>query len=245
MENTSYIALSRQTTLWRQLEMVANNIANSSTPGFKGEQPLFIEYVMRSQNNDRSFDDKLSFVQDYGTVRDLHEGPMTTTGNPLDVAINGDGYFVIDTDNGPRYTRGGHLRLDETGKLITSEGQAVLSTDDRPFFFAPNETQITVARDGTISTENATIGKLKVVRFADGQDMRVEAAGAYTTDQQPETVARPDILQGTLEESNVKPILEVSRMIQVQRAYEGVNKLVEMEHERRRRTVDTVLRSNA
>ena len=89
MDNTSYIALSRQETVWRQLDMAANNLANTSTPGFKGERPLFVEYVRRTQNTDRPFDDKLSFVQDFGIVRDLREGTLTHTGNSLDVALNG------------------------------------------------------------------------------------------------------------------------------------------------------------
>ncbi|KAF0112394.1 MAG: flagellar basal-body rod protein FlgF [Rhodospirillaceae bacterium] len=90
MDNTSYIALSRQTAVWRQLDITANNLANTNTPGFKGEQPLFVEYVRRTQNTDRAFDDKLSFVQDFGIVRDLREGPITHTGNSLDIALNGE-----------------------------------------------------------------------------------------------------------------------------------------------------------
>lgn len=245
MDNTSYIALSRQSVLWRQLEVVANNIANSNTPAFRGEHPLFVEHLMKTQNNQRPFDDKLSFVNDIGLVRDLNEGPMSHTGGPLDIALHGDGYLTVDTDDGPRYTRGGRMRLDETGQLVTAEGLPVLSTNDRPFFFAPNESQITISRDGTVATENGPIGKLRVVNFADAQALRRAAGGLYETDQRPDDVERPEVLQGMVEESNVKPVVEITRLIQISRSYEGTNRMIEMEHERQRKTVETVLRTVA
>ncbi|MEO5373328.1 MAG: flagellar basal-body rod protein FlgF [Alphaproteobacteria bacterium] len=242
MDNTAYIGLSRQTALWRQLDMVSNNIANANTPAFKNQQPMFVEYLVKTQNNERPFDDKLSFVQDLGTFRDTRDGPMTSTGNPLDLALNGPGYLVVDTDAGPMYTRGGHLRLNEAGQMVTADGQPILSSNDQPFFFAPNETQISVARDGTVTTENGQIGKLRVVRFEDEQQLRQVSGGLYMTEQRPEEVARPDVLQGMLEESNVKPVVEMTRMIQLQRSYESSSRLVEQESDRRRKVIDALSR---
>lgn len=242
MDNTSYIGLSRQSALWRQLDIVANNIANANTPSFKGQQAMFVEHIVKSQNNERPFDDKLSFVNDLGVYRDTRDGPMTSTGNPLDIAVNGNGYFVVDTDTGPMYTRGGHLRLNEGGQLVTDDGLPVLSTNDQPFFFAPNETQINVARDGTVTTENGQIGKLRVVKFEDEQLVRAVAGGLHSTDQRPEEVTRPDVLQGMIEESNVKPVVEMTKMIALQRAYEGVGKLIEQESERKHKMIDALTR---
>ncbi|KAF0112393.1 MAG: flagellar basal-body rod protein FlgF [Rhodospirillaceae bacterium] len=140
------------------------------------------------------------------------------------------------------YSRGGHFRLNEAGQIVTAEGLAVLDTNDRPLFVAPNESRIKIARDGTVSTENGAISQLRVVKFADPQDVQPVVAGLYDTTQQPEDITRPDILQGALEESNVKPIVEITHMIQLHRMYEGVNKMLEIEHDRRRKMVDTVLR---
>ncbi|MFN3076230.1 MAG: flagellar hook-basal body complex protein [Alphaproteobacteria bacterium] len=243
MDNTAYVALSRQTALMRQLDIVANNVANANTAGFKGEQPLFVEHLFKSPTKDRPFLDKISFVQDLGVVRDATPGPLTNTGNTLDVGLNGEGYFVTDAgSDGAQYTRGGHLRLDEAGQLVTSDGQPILSSNDQPFFFAPNESQITISRDGTVSTENGRIGKLRVVKFANEQGLRNLPGGHYVTDQQPEEFAGADVVQGMLEESNVKPILEITKLVQLQRSYEGINKILENEGLRQQKAVEILAR---
>ncbi|MBF0560797.1 MAG: flagellar basal-body rod protein FlgF [Alphaproteobacteria bacterium] len=242
MDNTSYIGLSRQSVLMRQLDIVANNIANTNTAGFKGEEPLFIEHVFKTPSADRPFLDKISFVRDLGVIRDASTGPLTNTGNTLDVALSNEGYFAVDTDSGAQYTRGGHLRLDETGQLVTTDGHPVLSTNDQPFFFAPNESQITIARDGTVSTETGQLGKLRVVKFANEQALQKQPGGLYTTDQQPEDVASPDVLQGMLEGSNVQPIVEITKLIQIQRSYEGINKIMDNESQRHQKAVDVLSR---
>ncbi|MBF0093912.1 MAG: flagellar basal-body rod protein FlgF [Alphaproteobacteria bacterium] len=244
MDNTSYIALSRQSALARKMEIVANNLANANTVGFKTEQPVFVEYLVKTQNNERPFDDKLSFVQDIGVFRDTRDGAMSFTGNPLDVAMNGEGYLVVDAGDSQQYTRGGHLQLNESGQLVTGEGLPVLSTQDLPFFFAPNETSITINHDGTVRTENGEVGRLRVVKFEDDQSLRKVRGGLYSTDQNAEDLQRPDVIQGAIEESNVSPIQEMTRMIEIQRAYESANKMIETENERRRKAVDIISRVN-
>ena len=240
MENTSYIALSRQTALWRQLDMVANNLANMNTPAFKGEGALFTEYLMKSPSDERTFKDKLSFTQDFGTVRDLKEGPMLATGNPLDVGIHGEGYFTVETPDGIRYTRSGQFNLDNEGKLVTAEGFPVLSTNNEPFFFAPNENNIEISRDGTISTENGVIGNLRLVTFENGQKLSKTYGSLYVTseDNPPKDAEKVELAQGMLEQSNVQPVVEITRMIDIQRSYGFVQKLIEEEHERQRKAVD-------
>lgn len=241
MENTSYIALSRQNALWRQLEVVANNMANANTPAYKGEQMMFREYLVDTRSSERMTGTKLSFVQDFGVLRDTREGPLTKTENPFDFAIHGDGWFQIETEAGMRYSRNGHFRLDEGGMLVNSNGFAVMDANDNPIILAPNETQVNVSPDGTVSTENGVIGRMKVVRFANDQEMRKAGDGLYETTQDPETVNRPQILQGMMEESNVQPVVEVTRMTQLLHQYQAMQKMIDNEHERQMKAMDVLV----
>ncbi len=216
----------------RQMAVVANNIANMNTTGFKGEKMMFAEYVVKSQSSDQIGREKISFVSDIASVRDFSEGPMQSTGNPLDIAIRGDGYLVVGASDGDLYTRNGHLRLDATGQLVTQAGDPVLSSGGQPFFFAPEDTSITIARDGNVSTNNSEMGKIGVVKFKNENDLRQVGGGMFTTPEQPENVDRPEVVQGMLEQSNVQPIIEMTRMIEVQRAYAAAGSFIAREDKR-------------
>ncbi|CAA6604521.1 Flagellar basal body rod protein [Rhodospirillaceae bacterium LM-1] len=244
METTSYVALSRQAALWRQMDMVANNLANMNTPAFKAENMMFRDYVLQSRTADRPFGDKTAYVQDVSIYRNMSEGAITETGNPLDVAIKGEGFMVVDTPQGQRYSRSGHFRLDESGQLVTAEGHPVLSTTDQPFFFAPNEQSVSIAADGTVSTENGQVGKLRLVKFENDQELRKVSGGLYQTEAQPQDVDKPHVVQGMIEGSNVLPVVEVGKMIQVQRSYEAVQRMIENEHERVRKAIDVLGRTS-
>jgi flagellar basal-body rod protein FlgF len=244
METTSYVALSRQAALWRQMDTVANNLANMNTPAFKAENMMFRDYVMKSRAADRPFGDKTAFVQDVSVYRNMSEGALTSTGNPLDVAVKGEGFMVVDTAQGPRYTRNGSFRLDEGGQMVTADGNPVLSTSDQPFFFAPNERSISIASDGTVSTENGQVGRIRVVRFENEQELRKVAGGLFQADAQAQDVDRPQVVQGMIEESNVQPVVEMTKMIQVQRSYESVQRMIESEHDRIRKAVDVLGRTS-
>ena len=237
MENTSLIALSRHGTLHRQMGIIANNIANMNTTGFKGEKMMFIQHLVRSRGSERLLHDRLAFVRDVATVRDVTEGPLEKTGNPLDIAVRGDGYFVVETDGGARFTRNGHLRLDEEGQLVTQHGHPVMADGDQPFFFTPDDKSISISRDGTVSTENGTLGRLRVVSFENPQTLRMVSGGLYSATEEPEDMEAPEVVQGMIEGSNVEPIIEMTRMIEVHRAYESVKKLIEREDERMKRMV--------
>lgn len=240
MENAGYIALSRQTALWRQMDQIANNMANLNTAGYKGEHELFTDYVAQVRTDRSLFKDKIAFTQDFGMVRDLSEGALETTGNSLDVAITGDGYFEVETDGGQRlYTRGGHFKINADGQLATTAGELVLNDNQQPIFIAPNETEITFSRDGTVSTENGPIGRLRLVGFADQRAIKKVAGGLFDAGEQtPQPVAAPHLVQGMLEASNVNPMTEMTRMISVQRAYEHAQKMIETEHDRQRSAID-------
>ncbi len=241
METPSYIALSRQTALWRQMDVVANNIANMNTPGYKGESMMFAEYLSRSRGEERGTTNSLAYTVDFGTVRDQDVGPMNHTGNPLDLAINGDGYFEVETEFGPLFTRNGRLMLDPDGMIVTSSGHPVLSTDGTPFFIAPNESEITVSADGSVSTETGPIGQISVVSFEDPQALRRVQAGLYDADDMdPEPVERAAVNQGMLEGSTVVPTQEITTMIKVQRAYEMTQKMIETESERQKQAISVL-----
>jgi len=212
--------------------MVANNMANANTPAYKAEQAMFTSYIVKSKSDATPFGRKVAYVQDIGTLRDMREGPLTETGAPLDVAIAGDGYFTVDTPAGQRYTREGHFRLDETGMVVTAAGYPVLQQNDQPIIFAPNEAQITIAGDGTVSSENGVIGTLKVVSFDNDQELRKAGDGTYQTTAQATVVDNPDISQGALEESNVQPIVEMTKMMTILRTYEGVQNMIQNEQDR-------------
>jgi len=243
METTQYIATSRQAGLWRQLEVVANNMANANTPGYKAEEVMFKDYLVRSQTEQSKVGRPLAYVQDVGTMRDTREGPLSTTGAPLDVALHGDGYFVVDTPSGPRYTREGHFRLDETGMMVNGAGYPVMQKNMQPVIFAPGEKNITIAGDGTVSTENGSIGKLRVVQFDNEQQLQKVGEGTYRTDQEPTDVARPLLEQGMLEGSNVQPVIEMTKMMTILRNYEGVQKMVDGENDRISKAMLTLSRA--
>ncbi|MHA1597401.1 MAG: flagellar basal-body rod protein FlgF [Alphaproteobacteria bacterium] len=242
MESTAIIALSKQSVVRRKMSVIANNLANMNTTGFKGEKLMFIEHLVRSKGGTTIGGDKLRYVRDIATYRDLAEGPMAKTGNPLDLAISGDGFFVIGTGGGDRYTRGGNLQLDEEGQLVTRQGDPILSEDGDPFFFSPQDKNIDIAKDGTVSTENGTIGKLAVVTFENPQDMRIIAGGLYSTQQAPKELDEMKVMQGMLEQSNVNPIIEMTRMIQVSRSYASTKSFIEKEDERMKKTIQEYAR---
>ncbi len=233
MDNTAYVALSRQLTLERQMAVVAGNIANMNTHGFKTEHLLFEEVLERAGTGGR-----VAFVQDVGLIRDLGPGALETTGNPLDLAINGDGYFTVETAAGPRFTRGGHFRLDAGGALITSAGHRLLDSGGAPVQVPPGSGDISIARDGTISTADGVVARIGLVRFGDEARLQREGDSLLATDQVPEPVADPQIAQGRLERSTVQPILEMTRMMETVRAFQNTQRLLETHHEMVRRVID-------
>ena len=233
MDNTSYVALSRQVALERRMAVVAENIANMSTDGFKREQVLFEQALERAGKPGR-----VAFVRDAGLVRDPAAGTIETTGNPLDLAINGEGYFTVETPNGPRYTRGGHFVMGAAGEIVTSGGHALFDEGGGALVVPQGSGPIEVARDGTVSTAQGILGRISLVRFADEAGLRREGDGLLRTNQAPEPVPMPDIAQGRIERSNVQPVLEMTRMMETVRAFQSTQRLMETHHELVRRVID-------
>ena len=237
MENALLIGLSRQMVLQREMEVVANNIANIDTNGFKADFSLFEEYLMSGARNGglRMADSRVSFVRDRGTLIDLNQGPLQRTGSPLDLAINGDGFLVIQTPQGERYTRNGAFEINSQGELVTSEGYQVVG-DGGPITFQNQDTGITINPEGTISVKdpsNTTVaiirGQLRVVSFAQPQRLEKEGGSTFTApaDMPASPSTNSKVVQGALEKSNVRPIIEMSRMIEISRSYAMIANLIQ------------------
>jgi len=241
MENTGYIALSRQQALWRRMDAIANNLANMNTTGYRGQDALFTDYLVRSPNDDSAFREQINFVQDFGTIQDLSAGPLKDTSNPMDLALDGKGFFVIETADGMKYTRAGNFVLDNDGQLVTRDGDPVMTENDTPIFIAPNESLFEVSADGTVSTENGPIGTLKIVQFDNEQDLRRTASTLYepAPGVEPKEAEGTRVVQGMLEGSNVNGVVEMTKMIDVQRAYERTVNLMTNEHERTLKAMQT------
>lgn len=217
------IGLSRQVALERQLDIVANNLANVGTTGYKSEGLLFQQYLARNGAAPAAGGSSLSLVENPGNYTDFSEGPIVNTKNPLDVAIRGKGFFAVQTADGVRYTRNGAFTLDAQGRLVTSEGDPVLGTNG-PLVFSQTETDITIAPDGTVSSSEGQKGHLRLVSFTDPGQLRRQGFGLYASDEEPEELPPESlhVVSGALEKSNVQPIAETSRLIQISRAYQAV-----------------------
>lgn len=226
MENTSYITLSRATALERQMAIVANNVANMNTTGFKSEAPLFVEYLVKPQP-----DESYKMVLDRGTARNMAPGPLAQTGNPLDVALEGDGYFQVETLDGPRYTRAGSFTLDAERRLVSVTGLPVLDDTGNTLTIPANATSITISPDGQVATEQGPLGRLGVFTFKSEVKMQEVGGGLLTTDQKPVPAPETRVRQGSLEQSNVQPVVEMTNMIAVSRLYENIQKLMQSQHD--------------
>lgn len=230
MENTSLIALSRATALERKMALVANNIANMNTTGYKAESPLFTEYLVDPEEA-RTANDLYSMVLDQGTVRNVAMGPILQTGNPLDIALEGDGYLQVETLDGLRYTRSGSLSMDSNRILINSAGLPVLDDTGNQITIPANIQNIMVSADGSISTENGQLAKLGLYRFDREQDMQVLGSGLLVTDERPKTAETTQVRQGFLEQSNVEAVREMTSMIEISRQYQSIQKMMEKQHD--------------
>lgn len=241
MENVLLIAASRQMTLRREMDVIANNVANVTTNGFKRRTSTAREFQMPVASADsfrRGEDRRVSFVVDRGTPLDLRMGTLEPTNNPMDVAINGDAMFVVQTPQGERFTRNGALMTNANGQLVNSDGHALMG-EQGPFQFANEDSDIRIATDGTVSTSRGPQGKLRLVRFDNPQQLQNAGANLFTV---PATVQAQPALQarlqsGVVERSNVSPVIEISRMIEVNRAYQSVASMISRSDEVRRSAI--------
>lgn len=233
----SYTTLTRQTGLLTEMQVLANNIANASTTGYRQEGVIFSEYVRRAGNGP-------SLSMAHASVRNvsLEQGALTKTGGRLDLAIEGPGFFLVETAAGERLTRAGSLAVSATGDLVTPDGHRVLDGGGAPIFVPPDAPDFSVAADGTISAAGQPLGQIGLVRPADPTDLVREGGTLFRAAGGIEPAAEGRIVQGFLENANVDPILQVARMIEVQRAYELGQSFLDADNERLREAIQALTR---
>jgi flagellar basal-body rod protein FlgF len=247
MDNALLVGLSRQVSLRRELDVIANNIANLNTTGFKGESVMFEQFLDPTARHEHfpGTDRRIAFVMDRATLQDFSQGPLQRTEAPLDVAIDGPGFFAVQTPNGERFTRAGNFHLNPQGQLVTNNGHAVLGTGG-PIVFEPTDTNIAIAADGTVSASNGLgqigdRGKLRLVNFANPTQLSAQGDGLWSapngvTPQPAEITTRA--VQGALEKSNVQAVREMNRMLEVTRAYTTISSMQQRTDELRRKAIE-------
>jgi flagellar basal-body rod protein FlgF len=241
MENSIYVGLSRAVALQRDMDTVSNNIANMNTPGFRGQYMLFEEFIEKP----KGIEDPLSMVLDYGQYMSNRPGTMKMTNNPLDAAIQGTGFFSVQRGDDIFYTRAGNFQRNVDGQLVTTDGDAVLSAGGAPIIIPEDSIEVRIAENGTISNQGGEIGQLAVTEFDNINTLEAVGDGMYRARENANGVAAIDsrVIQGVLEGSNVNAISEMTRMIDVHRAYQSIHKMLHTEHERQRSMIQRLTRS--
>jgi flagellar basal-body rod protein FlgF len=235
MEVTSLVLLSRQDALIRQMEVVANNVANVNTTGYKRQQMVFDDYMAKTQPGQRT-----DFVIDRGSFRDVTNGSLVQTSNPLDIALEGNGYIPVQTPQGTMYTRAGAFELNAEGELVNASGFKVLSGDGQPIVIPPEAKDIQIDKEGNIRTDIGQAGQIQAMVFKDEQELTEKGNGLYQSKETPQPEPATRIVQGAVERSNVQPVVEMTQMVEVLRAYQQTGRLLESEHERMRNAIRTL-----
>ena len=249
MDNAIYVGLSRQMVLQRSLDITANNLANVDTVGFKVEELMTKEDAERPRGLPAS--QPVKYVIDDGVARNFGQGSLDRTGDPYDIGIQGDAFFTVSTPGGPRYTRNGQFTVDSTGKLVTKAGDAVLGAGGSEITFDPQKSPPAIGRDGVITQTSATgqvtqVGKLEVVRFDRLGELKKAGDNLYTAapGQSPVPARDAQMVQGSVERSNVQPVAEITRLIDITRAYERVSNMLQSTEDLSSRAVDRLGRAS-
>ncbi|PLL14621.1 flagellar biosynthesis protein FlgF [Tabrizicola sp. TH137] len=233
MESTGYVTLGRQSGLMREMQVLANNIANGGTAGFRREGVVFSEYVRRTSEGP-----SLSMARGEARHVDLREGALQQTGGRFDFAIRGEGFFLVETPDGPRLTRAGAFLPGPDGAIVTPEGHRLLDAGGAAIILPPGG-EIALGADGTLSAGGQPVARIGLWQPQEATSLRHVAGTLFEAgDLQPVDAAR--LVQGSLEESNVRPVEEVARLIEVQRAYEFGQGFMDREDERLRNVIRTL-----
>ena len=235
MDASGYTTLTRQAGLMRERQLVANNIANASTSGFRREGMVVSEHVKRLQEGP-----SLSMANGNARHIDLTQADLSQTGGTFDFAIQGDGFFQIETPNGLRLTRAGSFTPNADGELVTPDGFRVMDEGGGAVFIPPDAAQISLAQDGTLSADGEPLTRIGLWQPVDPQQLTHEGGTLFASPGGLEPAEGGTLLQGFVEGSNVNPIAEVSRMIEVQRAYEMGQGLLDREDDRVRNVIRTL-----
>ncbi len=236
MDNAGYTTVNRQSGLMREMQAVANNIANLSTTGFRKEGVIFAEHLADLEGAEPS----LSMATADGRVINLSQGTLQQTGGTFDFAIEGEGFFMIATPDGNQLTRAGAFTRSPEGELVTAEGYRLLDSGAGPISIAADAGPVVVARDGTISAGGAPLAQLGLFLPSDSQDLIHAGGTRFKTSGSVDPLEVGTVFQGFLESSNVNAVSEITRMIAVQRAYEMGQGFLDAEDGRIRAVLQTL-----
>jgi flagellar basal-body rod protein FlgF len=234
MDAAGYATLNRQSGLMREMAVVANNIANVSTAGFRREGLVFSEYVAAMDE-----DPSLSMAHASGRVIDLTQATLAETGGTFDFAIQGDGFFLVETPQGDRLTRAGAFTPNAAGELVTPDGFRLLDAGGAPIFVPPDAKGVGLSQDGTLSVNGQPLAQVGLWQPTDRMALRHQS-GTLFDGGALEPMEGGQVQQGMLEDSNVQPVTEIARMIQVQRAYELGQKFLDAEDDRVRGVIQAL-----
>ncbi len=236
MDTSGYIALTRQTGLLKEMQTVANNIANISTSGFRREGVVFAEAVQALDAEGGG----ISMTTARGRFTDALSGSMTQTGGTFDLAIDGPGFFMVETPLGERLTRAGTFTPNGEGDLVTLTGYRVLDSGGAPIFIPPDAGNIGVSEDGTMSANGKLLAQIGIFEVENPQMMLREDGVMFLSETEALPAENSRVKQGFVEGSNVNPVIEIARMIEVQRAYELGQNLLDAEDKRIRTSIKTL-----
>ncbi len=236
MDSSSYITLTRLSGLTREMDSVAHNIANMSTTGYRREGLIFAEYV-RSVDTDR---ESVSMANANARHFDNGQGRLTQTNGTFDFAIEGPGFFQLDTPDGPALTREGSFTPNQNGELVAPDGSRLLDAAGAPIFIPVDATHIAISPDGTLSVDGEPQADVGLVEPADPNDYSRRSGSRFVAENGVVPVPGGVILQGFLEGSNVNAVTEIARMIEVQHAYQQGQKFLDNEDERIRSVIRTL-----
>jgi flagellar basal-body rod protein FlgF len=222
------------------MDVIANNIANASTPGFKATNLRFSNFVTPTGSTVAG-GSALAYASNGGSWRDHAAGTVRNTGSPLDLAITGEGYFTVQTANGNRLTRDGAFGLLPDGTLATASGAPVLDTNGQPIIIPPSAGTLTITGDGVINGEKGQIGQIGVVDVSDPQSLRAAGDNQFVASQPTTPAARPGIVQGALEQSNVSPVMMITKMMETSQEFALKTQFVQAEQTRQMNAISQIL----
>jgi len=229
MENSLYIGLSKQMVLQNNMDTIANNIANMNTTGYRQQNLLFEEYL----DKERGDFYPMSFVYDRGQYESTAAGSVSQTGNPLDVSLDGPGFLGVQDPGGKTaYSRAGNFQMDAGGRLLNAAGLPVLDQGGSPITIPQGSSEIKIDQNGALSNQNGQIAQLMIAEFANVQDLAPTGNNLYTTTAAPQPPTNTRVKQGTLEGSNVNPVLEMTRMVDTLRSFQAVQNVLQTENDR-------------
>ena len=244
MDNTMLVGLTRQLTLRRAMDVAANNIANADTTGFKVER-LMLEADPTNKTQHLDGPRTVAFVDEWAMGRDYSQGSLEFTERSLDLALQGEGFFMIEGAGGERFTRDGSFTLNEMGELVTSSGDRVLDDIGQPIFLNPEGGRVEIAQNGQIFQDGLPMQRVGVARFEQLGVLQKVGENQYTAPADAERLldGMPLVAQGYLERSNVRPIVEITRMMEVSRAYSSVTRMIRDTDELARKAIERLGRA--